>query len=76
MRGMAREYAAGNARGPGWREFAGTLCSCSAIPSSLIVKRKCPHHGDIEIDPERASKTSGSQQFDDGTYDHRAGSGL
>ena len=25
MRGMAREYAAGNARGPGWREFAGTL---------------------------------------------------
>ena len=25
MRGMAREYAAGNARGPGWREIAGTL---------------------------------------------------
>ena len=25
MRGMAREYAAGTARGPGWREFAGTL---------------------------------------------------
>ena len=25
MRGMAREYAAGNARGPGWREFGGTL---------------------------------------------------
>ena len=25
MRGMAREYAAGNYRGPGWREFAGTL---------------------------------------------------
>ena len=25
MRGMAREYAAGNARGLGWREFAGTL---------------------------------------------------
>ena len=25
MRGMARGYAAGNARGPGWREFAGTL---------------------------------------------------
>ena len=23
--GMAREYAAGNSRGPGWREFAGTL---------------------------------------------------
>ena len=25
MRGMAREYAAGNSLGPGWREFAGTL---------------------------------------------------
>ena len=25
MRGMAREYAAGNSRGPGWREFAGKL---------------------------------------------------
>ena len=25
MRGMAREYAAGNSRGPGWREFEGTL---------------------------------------------------
>ena len=25
MRGMAREYAAGDSRGPGWREFAGTL---------------------------------------------------
>ena len=25
MSGMAREYAAGNSRGPGWREFAGTL---------------------------------------------------
>ena len=25
MRGMAREYAAGNSRGPGWREFPGTL---------------------------------------------------
>ena len=25
MRGMAREYAAGNPRGPGWRESAGTL---------------------------------------------------
>ena len=25
MRGMAREYAAGNARRPDWREFAGTF---------------------------------------------------
>ena len=25
MRGMAREYAAGNSRGPGWHEFAGKL---------------------------------------------------
>ena len=25
MRGMARGYAAGNSRGPGWREIAGTL---------------------------------------------------
>ena len=25
MRGMAREYTAGNSRGPGWCEFAGTL---------------------------------------------------
>ena len=25
MRGMAREYAAGDSRGPEWREFAGTL---------------------------------------------------
>ena len=26
MRGMAREYAAGNSRGPGWHEFAGKFC--------------------------------------------------
>ena len=25
MRGMAREYAAGDSRGLGWREFAGTF---------------------------------------------------
>ena len=25
MRGMAREYAAGNSRGPGWHEFAGKV---------------------------------------------------
>ena len=25
MRGMAREYAAGNSRGPGWHEFAGNV---------------------------------------------------
>ena len=25
MRGMARGYAAGDSRGPGWREIAGTL---------------------------------------------------
>ena len=25
MRGMAREYAAGNSRGPGWHEFSGKL---------------------------------------------------
>ena len=35
MRGMAREYAAGNARGPGWREFEGTLGQLQAGRSTL-----------------------------------------
>ena len=36
MRGMAREYAAGNARGPGWREFAGTFgCAVGSSVSRL-----------------------------------------
>ena len=45
-------------------------CSCSAIPSLLTVKRKCPHEGACDIDAERASEDSGSQQFDGGPYDH------
>ena len=49
-------------------------CYCSAIPSSLTVKRKCPHHGECDIDAERADEASGSQQFDGGPYDLRAGS--
>ena len=28
IRGMAKEYVAGNSRGPDWREFAGTFVSC------------------------------------------------
>ena len=39
-------------------------CNCSAIMSSLTVKRKCPHEGACDIDAERADKASGSQQFD------------
>ena len=35
-------------------------CNCSAIPSSLTVKRKCPHEGACDIDAERADKASGS----------------
>ena len=30
MRGMAREYAAGDSRGPGWGEFSGTLAQLQA----------------------------------------------
>ena len=52
------------------------LCYCSAIPSSLTVKRKCPHHGECDIDAERADEASGSQQFDGGPYDLRAGSDI
>ena len=50
------------------------FCNCSAIMSSLTVKRKCPHEGACDIDAERADKASGSQQFDGGPYDHGAGS--
>ena len=39
----------------------GKACSCSAIPSSLTVKRKCPHHGACDIDAARAGKASGTQ---------------
>ena len=53
---------------------SGSDCYCSAIPSSLTVKRKCPHHGECDIDAERADEASGSQQFDGGPYDLRAGS--
>ena len=51
-------------------------CCCSAIPSSLTVKRKCPHHGECDIDAERADEASGSQQFDGEPYDLRAGSDI
>ena len=40
MRGMAREYAAGNSRGPGWREFAGKLG---------LLCRKRDLNGDLRI---------------------------
>ena len=32
MRGMARGYAAGDSRGPGWREFAGNVGSVTGWP--------------------------------------------
>ena len=34
LRGMVREYTAGNSRGLGWREFAGTF-GC-AVGSSVV----------------------------------------
>ena len=49
-------------------------CRCSAIPSVLIVKRKCPHEGTCDIDAERADKTPGTQQLIGRAYDHGAGS--
>ena len=39
MRGMVREYTAGNSRGPGWREFAGTFgCAVGSSVADGAVK--------------------------------------
>ena len=50
------------------------LCCCSAIPSVLTAKRKCPHYGACEIDAARTGKTSGTQQLTGWIYDDGAGS--
>ena len=49
--------------------LAGTACYCSAIKSSLTVKRKCPHEGACDIDAEGAGKTSGAQQLTGRAHD-------
>ena len=38
MRGMAREYAAGNSLGPGWRESAG-IFGCPVIVEQVVIDR-------------------------------------
>ena len=66
---------ANGTNGAEWHTFSAWQgCNCSAIMSSLTVKRKCPHEGTCDIDAERADKASGAQQFDGGPYDHGAGS--
>ena len=52
------------------------VCCCSAIPSVLTAKRKCPHYGECDIDAARAGKTSGTQQLTRRVYDNRAGSDI
>ena len=54
MRGMAREYAAGDSRGPVWREFAGTFgCplggSVAGWPSGGEWNRLQPGEGAAEL---------------------------
>ena len=49
MRGMAREYVAGNARGPGWREFAGTLGQLAGWPSGREWNGSQPGQGASEL---------------------------
>ena len=56
--------------------FTLSLCRCSAIPSVLTAKRKCPHYGECDIDAARAGKTSDTQQLTRRVYDNRAGSYL
>ena len=41
MRGMAREYAAGNSLGPGWRESAGML----RLSGGWVGRRRCRQAG-------------------------------
>ena len=49
MRGMAREYAAGNSRGPGWREFAGKLGQLQAGQSGGEWNGSQSGHGASEL---------------------------
>ena len=49
MRGMARGYAAGDSRGPGWREIAGTLGQLQAgrqAGSGMACSRATPNISD------------------------------
>ena len=55
MRGMAREYAAGNARGPGWREFAGTLGQLQAGRQAWSGMARSRGQGASELGFPRAS---------------------
>ena len=41
MRGMAREYAAGNSLGPGWHESAGDL----RLSGGWVGRRRCRQAG-------------------------------
>ena len=54
----------------------GSTCCCSAIPSVLTAKRKCPYYRECDIDAARAGKTSGTEPLTGGTYDDRAGSDI
>ena len=49
MRGMAREYAAGNSRGPGWHEFSGKLGQLQAGSSGGEWNGSQPGHGASEL---------------------------
>ena len=49
MRGMAREYAAGNSRGPGWREFAGKLGQLQAGSQAGTGMARSRGHGASEL---------------------------
>ena len=51
MRGMVREYTAGNSRGPGWREFAGTF-GC-AVGSSVADGAVRQAMAGLAIEPGR-----------------------
>ena len=42
--------------------------------SSVTAQRKCPHHGECDIDPERTGRASGTQWLTGRTDDDRAGS--
>ncbi len=55
-------------------EAVSCVCCCSAIPSVLTAKRKCPHYGECDIDAARAGKTSDTQQLTGWIYDDGAGS--
>ena len=51
VRGMVREYTAGNSRGPGWREFAG-IFGC-AVGSSVADGAVRPGVEWLAIEPGR-----------------------